>query len=100
MSDTPMTDAIYALLPSTCDTLVDAKACQALGSHARKLERELSAVTARAEAAERERDALREDAERYRWLREESKKRVEFSSDEQVWENVETAIDSARKANG
>ncbi len=59
MSDTPRTDQaafpILARLKSGTEDVVEAAIC-------RQLERELAAVTA-------ERDALRQDAERYRWLR-------------------------------
>lgn len=47
MSDTPRTDALYAKLPSTCDTAGDAEMVRQMGDLARALERELAAATAR-----------------------------------------------------
>ena len=61
MSDTPRTDALYAKLPSTCETAGDAEMVRQMGDLARALERELAAATARAESAER--DALQRAAD-------------------------------------
>lgn len=96
MSDTPETDAIDSLPYAT---YAQSHISKAYRDKARELERRLI-------AAEAENAVLREDAERYRWLRDTARFHADYPAHLKViafpgvvrWETMDAAIDAARKS--